>query len=54
MTKHMDWELVVVWETGETDVFEYETEEKAEQGGKNVKMACGTQVQWYGTRRKYR
>lgn len=46
------FELVVVWDNGEKDVYEYATEEKAEQAGANMKMALGNQIRWYGSRRK--
>lgn len=46
------FELVIVWDSGETNVYEYATEEKAEQAGANMKMALGDQIAWYGSRRK--
>ena len=48
------WELVVVWSTGETDVFEYNTEEEAESAGRGMRTALGNQIAWYGTRQKRR
>lgn len=47
------FELVVIWWNGEKDIFEYDTREEAEQGGRNIKTACGNQVEWYGVRPKY-
>ena len=44
------WELVVVWDTGETDVYGYETETEARAAGAGMKMALGNQVEWYGIR----
>lgn len=44
------FELVVVWETGETDVYGYDTREKAEAVGSGMKMAFGNQIQWHGVR----
>ena len=46
------YELVVVWETGETDIFEYETEEKALSAGRGMFTALGKQIAWYGVRKK--
>ena len=46
------YELVVVWGTGEMDIYEYTTEEEAEKAGQNMKMVFGGQISWYGTRRK--
>ena len=45
------WELVIVWDSGEKQVFKHDTEEDAEKGGRNMKMAFGNQIQWWGTRR---
>lgn len=46
------FELVIIWETGDKDVYEYNTIEDADRAGKNMKMALGNQITWYGTRRK--
>lgn len=48
------FELVVIWDTGEKDIYEYPTEDEAEQAGHNMVMAFGKQIQWYGTRKKWR
>lgn len=47
------FELVIVWSTGETNIYEYETREDAEQGGENFLLAFGLQVSWWGVRKKY-
>ena len=47
------WELVIVWETGETQVYEYETEQDADRGAQNMLMAFGNQIQWTGCRPQY-
>lgn len=44
------WELVVVWATGEIDVFEYSTKEEAEGAGRGMRTALGNQIEWWGTR----
>lgn len=48
------WELVIVWDSGEKQVFCYSTEDEAEKSGRGMKMAFGNQIQWYGTRRAVR
>lgn len=40
----MRYELVVVWSTGDKQVFEYATQDEAEQGKRNYEMAFGAQV----------
>lgn len=45
------YELVVVWGTGEMDIYKYNTEEEAENAGRDMKMVFGGQISWYGTRR---
>ena len=45
------YELVVVWSTGEKDIFGgYDSKEAAEKCGANMRIALGEQVQWYGAR----
>ena len=46
------YELVVVWDTGEKDIYTYNTQEDAEQAGENMKVALGNQIAWAGTREK--
>lgn len=46
------YELVVIWDTGEKDIYTYETEAEAEQAGRDMKIALGNQISWCGTRRK--
>lgn len=45
------FELVVIWSSGEKDIYEYQTEERAEAAGKGMKLAFGNQIAWFGTRR---
>lgn len=47
-----EWELIIIWDTDETDVYEYETEAEAEAAGRNMKMALGNQIAWYGVRKE--
>ena len=46
------YELVVIWENGDKDVYEYENEELAIKAGDNMMMALGNQIQWFGIRKK--
>ena len=48
----MEYELVVVWDTGGTNIWVYDTWEEADQAGRNMRIALGDQVFWYGVRRK--
>ena len=45
------YELVIVWDTGEKEVFTYNTEEEAEKAGEGYKTAFGQQI-WYCVRDK--
>lgn len=45
------WEIVVVWDDGNKQVFEFETEEQAERAKANYEMAFGSQV-WVCVRHK--
>ena len=46
------FELVVIWATGEKTVYEYRTEDEADRGSRNMRMALGNQISWCGVRRK--
>ena len=46
------FELVVIWETGEKEVYAYSTEERAEHAGREMKKAFGNQIAWTGTRKR--
>lgn len=48
----MKYELVIVWSTGEKQVFEYEREELAMQAERGYRRAFGHQISWAGIRRK--
>ena len=47
MRKH---ELVIIWETGEKEVHEYESRELAEQAERGYSNAFGKQIEWSGVR----
>lgn len=46
----MKYELIVVWESGEKEVTEHASEEKANSAGAGMKMAFGNQISWWGVR----
>ena len=45
------YELVVIWSTGEKEVYTYHTEDRAEKAAQDMKMAFGSQISWTGVRR---
>lgn len=45
------FELVVIWETGEKEIYTYRTEERAERAGREMKKVFGNQIAWTGTRK---
>ena len=47
----MKTELIIIWETGEKEVYTYATEEEAETARKELKMVFGGQIAWAGTKR---
>jgi hypothetical protein len=46
------FELVIIWETGEKEIYAYSTLERAERTGREMKKVFGNQINWYGTRKK--
>lgn len=46
----MRYELVVIWETGEKDIYAYSTREKAEKTAMEMKKVFGNQISWAGVR----
>lgn len=45
------FELVIIWETGEKEVFCYRSQERAERAEKEIKKVFGNQIAWTGTRK---
>ena len=45
------YELIIIWETGEKEIYSYATEEEAETSCREFKMIFGGQISWAGTRR---
>ena len=48
----MIYELVIVWETGDKDIFEYSSRDDAEESMRGFKVAFGEQITWCGVRKK--
>lgn len=44
------YELVIVWNLGEKNIIEYESQEQAEKAEQGYKVAFGNQIQWSGIR----
>lgn len=44
--------LIVIWSTGDTNVYEYETREEAAKGAGRMRMAFGNQIRWTGIDKK--
>lgn len=40
------YELVVRYDFGETEVYEFDTREEAERAEEGIDMACGNQLMW--------
>ena len=47
----MKAELIIIWETGEKEIYAYATEEEAETACKEFKMIFDNQISWAGTRK---
>ena len=48
------FELVVIWQSGDRDVYSYTTREAAEKAGSGMKMALGNQIAWWCVRKEQR
>ena len=46
------FELIVLWSTGDKNVYEYDTREEAVKGASRMRMAFGNQIRWTGIDRK--
>ena len=46
------FELIVIWYTGEKEVFAYSTREDAEESAHGFKTAFGNQIEWTGVRER--
>lgn len=45
------YELVVIWETGEKEVYEHMTKEEANRSLKYLQTVFGKQISWMGIRK---
>ena len=48
----MKYELIVIWETGEKEIFEYATEEEAQKACNDFRTIFDNQVTWAGIRKR--
>lgn len=48
---NMKYEVVIIWESGEKEIWTYDTEEEAELSSKECKMIFGEQITWIGIRK---
>lgn len=46
------YELVLIWETGEKEVYSYATEEEAQTSMREFRSIFGNQISWVGVRKK--
>ena len=44
------YELLIIWDDGKREVYNYKTYEEAEKAGEGCKMAFGNQISWYGVK----
>lgn len=42
------YQLIVIWETGEKEIYDYVSREEAEKAELNMRMVFGNQIQWTG------
>lgn len=42
------YELIIIWSTGEKEVYQYTTREEAEKTELGMRMAFGNQISWTG------
>lgn len=40
----MQYELLIIWQTGEKNIYKYSSEQKAQQGEKNMYKVFGNQI----------
>lgn len=46
------YEVVIIWETGEKEIYTYDDKDRAYDAIDDWKMAFGNQIQWAGVRDK--
>lgn len=45
-------ELIIIWDDGEREVYEYQTADEAEEAMDNMKIVFGEQISWCGVRER--
>lgn len=45
------YELIIIWEDGDKNIYKYNTEDEARKGERNMRMAFGNQISWSGVRK---
>ena len=46
------YELIIIWSTGEKEVYQYTTREEAEKTELGMRTAFGNQIEWTGINHK--
>jgi len=46
----MRHELIIIWDTGERDIFSYKDEATAAHAEQNMRLVFGNQIAWAGIR----
>lgn len=47
------YELIIIWDTGEKEIHDYETYDAAKQGEENMRRAFGYQIAWAGINERW-
>lgn len=47
----MRYELIIIWDDGKKEIYEYKTIKEAEKVAENMKKVFGGQIAWTGTRK---
>ncbi len=50
----MRYELIIIWESGEKEVYSYDSKEKAKKIEEGYKIVFGNQISWTGITEKAR
>lgn len=45
------YELVIIWQDGDKEIYQYDTEDRANRAGREMRFAFGNQISWYGVRK---
>lgn len=47
----MRYELIIIWDDGKKEIYEYKTIKEAEEAEDNLKKVFGDQIAWTGSRK---